>query len=174
MTLLPGDVILTGTPDGISPLADGDIVEVEIDGIGVLRNPVRRRDAFASAIAGAPSGDVHIGNIRTVLFNWLFARHEGGNVRHPRRGHRSGEGQARADRPRCTRRCTWLGLDWDEGPDVGGPHEPYLQSQRVDHHRELVATLEADGEVYRCYCTREDIKARGTATGYDRFCRHAN
>src|SRR5687767_292372 len=65
----------------------------------------------------------------------------------------------------------WLGLDWDEGPDVGGPHEPYLQSQRGPFHREMLDKLVASGAVYRCYCTREEVVARGTKTGYDRYCR---
>lgn len=120
--------------------------------------------------AWGPSGDVHIGNVRTVLFNWLFARHGGGTFII-----RIEDTDKEKSKPELFSRMfetlTWLGLDWDEGPDKGGPHEPYLQSQRADGHRELVAKLEAEGKVYRCYCTRDEIKARGTATGYDRFCR---
>lgn len=120
--------------------------------------------------AWGPSGDVHIGNVRTVLFNWLFARHSGGKFII-----RIEDTDKEKSKPelfdRMYETLSWLGIDWDEGPDIGGPHEPYLQSRRAELHRELVAKLEAEGKVYRCYCTRDEIKARGTPTGYDRFCR---
>lgn len=120
--------------------------------------------------AGSPSGDIHIGNMRTVLFNWLFARHQGGTF-----VWRVEDTDAeRANRELITVAMDtfrWLGIDWDEGPEVGGPHEPYFQSERADSHREALAKLEAEGKLYRCTCTREEIKARGTPTGYDRHCR---
>ena len=81
MTLLPGDVILTGTPAGVGGRSTTAIeVEVEVVGIGTLRNPVvGRRDASVRCrFAPAPSGSLHVGNARTALFNWLFARHHGG------------------------------------------------------------------------------------------------
>jgi glutamyl-tRNA synthetase len=120
--------------------------------------------------AGSPSGDIHIGNMRTVLFNWLFARHEGGTF-----VWRVEDTDAeRANRELISVAIDtfrWLGIDWDEGPEVGGPHEPYFQSERADLHRDALAKLESEGKLYRCTCTREDIKARGTPTGYDRHCR---
>jgi glutamyl-tRNA synthetase len=120
--------------------------------------------------AWGPSGDVHIGNVRTVLFNWLFARHAGGKFII-----RIEDTDKEKSKPELFNRMyetlSWLGLDWDEAPDKGGPHAPYLQSERVESHREIVERLEAEGKVYRCYCTREEVVARGTKTGYDRFCR---
>jgi glutamyl-tRNA synthetase len=120
--------------------------------------------------AWGPSGDVHIGNVRTVLFNWLFARHAGGKF-----VIRIEDTDREKSKPELFNRMyetlAWLGLDWDEAPDIGGPYAPYLQSERVELHREALAQLEATAVVYRCYCTRDDIKARGVATGYDRFCR---
>jgi len=120
--------------------------------------------------AGAPSGDIHIGNMRTVLFNWFFARHEGGTF-----VWRVEDTDPERAKPELIARAAetfrWIGIDWDEGPEVGGPHEPYRQSQRDAKYREALAELEESGAVYRCYCTREDIQARGVKTGYDRFCR---
>jgi glutamyl-tRNA synthetase len=120
--------------------------------------------------AGAPSGDIHIGNLRTLLFNWFFARHEGGTF-----VWRVEDTDPERAKPELIERAAetfrWIGIDWDEGPEVGGPHEPYRQSQREPMHRDALTKLEAAGVVYRCYCTRDDIKARGVATGYDRFCR---
>jgi glutamyl-tRNA synthetase len=120
--------------------------------------------------AGAPSGDIHIGNMRTLLFNWFFARHEGGTF-----VWRVEDTDPERAKPELIERAAetfrWIGIDWDEGHEVGGPHEPYRQSQREAMHREALVKLEADGKLYRCYCTRDDIKARGVKTGYDRFCR---
>ena len=72
----------------------------------------------------------------------------------------------------------WLGIDWDEGPDVGGPHEPYRQSQRLDIYREMTDRLLSQGDAYPCYCTEEELEerrkaalARGEAPGYDGKCR---
>src|SRR5207248_5099288 len=79
--------------------------------------------------AGAPSGDLHLGNIRTVLFNWMFARHEGGTF--VWRVEDTDPERAKAELiERGMETLRWLGIDWDEGPGVGGPHEPYRQSQR--------------------------------------------
>ncbi len=120
--------------------------------------------------AGAPTGDLHIGNVRTALFNWLFARHQGGAFIL-----RVEDTDPEKSKPELIERVfetlRWLGLDWDEGPDVGGPHAPYLQSRRTDQHKQALRNLEESGSVYRCYCTKDDINARGTKSGYDRFCR---
>ncbi len=121
--------------------------------------------------AGAPSGDLHIGNVRTALFNWLFARAEGGTFII-----RVEDTDPEKAKPELIARgletFRWLGIDWDEGPEVGGPHEPYRQSERAESHRAALAKLQDAGAVYRCYCTREEVVARGTKTGYDRFCRN--
>jgi glutamyl-tRNA synthetase len=117
-----------------------------------VTSPVRCR------FAPAPSGSIHVGNARSALFSWLFARHNGGSfvLR-----------VEDTDASRVTEEAyhgvlgslRWLGLDWDEGPDVGGPHGPYRQSQRTDVYRELVDRMIGDGNAYRCYCTAEELEA---------------
>ncbi len=137
-----------------------------------MSTPQRRGGAEGVRVrfAGAPSGNIHIGNMRTLLFNWLWARHTGGAF-----VWRVEDTDPEKAKPELITRdaetLRWLGIDWDEGPEVGGPHEPYRQSQRTSMHRAALEKLEASGAVYRCYCTREDIQARGVKTGYDRFCR---
>ena len=108
--------------------------------------------------APSPTGYLHIGGARTALFNWLYARHNGGTfvVR-----------IEDTDKERSTDENTaaileglrWLGLDWDEGPEVGGPHAPYFQSQRGDRYRLFIDRLLAEGKAYRCYCTAAEIDA---------------
>lgn len=121
--------------------------------------------------APSPSGDQHLGNIRTAIFNWLFTRHEGGTF-----VLRIEDTDPERSKPelfgRIYEAIRWVGLDWDEGPDIGGPHAPYLQSERRQADAETLGQLEGEGKVYRCYCTRSDVLARGTKTGYDRHCRN--
>ena len=95
MTLLPGDLILTGTPDGVGPIEDGDTVSITIEGIGTLTNPVVRKGKSMTAadkvrvrFCPSPTGTPHVGLVRTALFNWAYARHTGGDLRLPHRGHR--------------------------------------------------------------------------------------
>jgi glutamyl-tRNA synthetase/nondiscriminating glutamyl-tRNA synthetase len=108
--------------------------------------------------APSPTGLLHIGNARTALYNWLFARHTGGEfllriedtdldrseVRH--------ETQLMED-------LRWLGLEWDEGPGVEGPHAPYRQSERLNIYREHTERLLREGNAYRCFCTNEELEA---------------
>jgi glutamyl-tRNA synthetase len=105
-----------------------------------------------------------------ALFNWLYARHEGGTFIV-----RIEDTDPEAARPEFIEpildALRWLGLDWDEGLHAGGAHGPYRQSERRDVHLEALRKLEEAGAVYRCTCTREDIAARGTKMGYDRHCR---
>jgi glutamyl-tRNA synthetase len=127
--------------------------------------------------APAPSGSLHVGNVRSALFSWLWARHHDGvfvlRVED-------------TDASRVTEEAfrgvlddlRWLGLDWDEGPEVGGPHGPYRQSERGDRYEAAVAELLANGHAYPCYCTPEELeerneaaKARGEPPGYDGRCR---
>ena len=127
--------------------------------------------------APAPSGSIHVGNVRTGLFSWAFARHHGGafvlRVED-------------TDSSRVTEEAyhgvmdslRWLGIDWDEGPDVGGPHGPYRQSQRMEIYRETVERLRTQGDAYACYCTESELEqrraaamARGEPPGYDGRCR---
>lgn len=120
--------------------------------------------------APAPSGDKHVGNVRTALFNWAFARHEGGTFIV-----RIEDTDPVKHRPELIESTLemlrWIGIDWDEGPDVGGPHAPYRQSERRPLHERTLQELVDGDHVYRCWCTRDDIRARGVKTGYDRFCR---
>src|SRR6478736_4277744 len=114
----------------------------------------------------SPTGTPHVGLIRTALFNWAYARHHGGKfvfrIEDTDAARDSEESyQAILDALR------WLGLTWDEGPEVGGPHEPYRQSQRRDLHREVVAKLLAAGEAYESFSTPEEVEERHKAAGRD-------
>ncbi len=126
--------------------------------------------------APSPTGYLHIGGARTALFNWLFARRHGGvfvlrieDTDAERSSEEMVEGILDGMR--------WLGLEWDEGPKVDGPHAPYFQSQRLDRYRAVAGRLVAQGHAYRCYCTPEQLQERrsaaeaaGGAWTYDRAC----
>ena len=125
----------------------------------------------------SPTGEPHVGNIRTAIFNWLFARHHGGaflirieDTDQARKVEGAVEGQLAA--------LSWLGIDWDEGPDIGGPYGPYVQSERLTLYRDAVDRLLESCAAYRCYCSTERLaemrraQARRKApAGYDRRCR---
>ena len=109
--------------------------------------------------APAPSGSIHVGNVRTGLFSWAFARHHGGafvlRIEDTDASRVTEEAfQGVMDSLR------WLGIDWDEGPDVGGPHAPYRQSQRLDIYRDTTERLLAQGDAYPCYCTEDELEER--------------
>ncbi len=106
--------------------------------------------------APSPTGYLHIGGARTALFNWLWARHTGGTfvlrIEDTDRGRSTKEAvDAILDGLR------WLGLDWDEGPEVGGPHGPYFQMLRLDLYRSYAERLVSEGKAYACYCTKEEL-----------------
>jgi glutamyl-tRNA synthetase len=112
--------------------------------------------------APSPTGYLHVGGARTALFNWLFARRHGGifvlRIEDTDAGRSSAEMvDGILDGMR------WLGLDWDEGPLVGGPHGPYFQSERIDRHRAMAEDLVGRGKAYYCYCTPDELKARREA-----------
>ncbi|TMK53681.1 MAG: glutamate--tRNA ligase [Actinobacteria bacterium] len=126
--------------------------------------------------APAPSGSIHVGNARTALFNWLYARHNGGvmvlRVEDTDRS-RVTEESYRA----VLEDLRWLGLDWDEGPEAGGPYAPYRQSERLDIYRGVIDQLLLAGLAYPCYCTPEELEERrkaamaaGRRPGYDGRC----
>lgn len=136
------------------------------------KRPVRVR------MAPSPTGYFHLGSARTALFNWLYARHTGGKF------------ILRIEDTDQTRlvpdslqdimdSLRWLGLDWDEGPEVGGPYGPYFQSQRLPLYREWAERLVREGLAYRCYCSEERLEAlrqeqrarKEPVIGYDRHCR---
>ena len=126
--------------------------------------------------APSPTGYLHVGGARTALFNWLYARRHGGTF--VLRIEDTDVERSSADMVTgILDGLRWLGLDWDEGPDAGGPHGPYYQSERLDRYRDAAATLVANGFAYYCYCTPERLRAerekaeqRGEAWQYDRAC----
>ncbi len=129
-------------------------------------------------MAPSPTGRLHIGTARTTLYNWLLARHHGGTlvlrIEDSDRARSSEEFMQD-----ILEAIRWMGLDWDEGPEVGGPYGPYLQSQKLDRYREVAESLRARGLAYPCYCTPEELAARrkemerrGEPPKYDRRCLH--
>jgi nondiscriminating glutamyl-tRNA synthetase len=116
-------------------------------------------DRVRTRFAPSPTGDLHVGNARTALFAWLLARGSGGTFvlrlddTDVERNEAGAEARILAD-------LRWLGLDWDEGPDVGGPRGPYRQSERGPRHREAVADLLRSGAGYRCFCTPASLAAK--------------
>ncbi|MGP3926191.1 glutamate--tRNA ligase [Streptomyces sp. 8N616] len=125
----------------------------------------------------SPTGNPHVGLVRTALFNWAFARHHGGTL-----VFRIEDTDAARDSEESYEALLdamrWLGFDWDEGPEVGGPHAPYRQSQRMEVYADVARRLQERGFAYPCYCTtqelderREAARAAGKPSGYDGKCR---
>lgn len=114
----------------------------------------------------SPTGTPHVGLIRTALFNWAYARHTGGKMIF-----RIEDTDAKRDSEESYNQLldalAWLGIDWDEGVNVGGPHEPYRQSQRGDIYQDVIAKLRAAGHVYESYSTPEEVEARHKTAGRD-------
>ena len=128
--------------------------------------------------APSPTGDLHVGNIRTALFDWAYARHTGGTFIFRIED---------TDTTRVTNEyiaaaidtLRWLGLQWDEGPEVGGEYGPYLQSQRLDIYAHWAQKFLDQKDAYYCFCTAEELEARreaqraaNVAPGYDGQCRN--
>ena len=109
---------------------------------------------------------VHVGLLRTALFNWAHARHTGGQL-----VFRIEDTDASRDSEESYRHLLdslrWLGIDWDEGPEVGGPHGPYRQSERHEIYRDVAAKLLAAGHAYESFSTNEEVDARRIAAGQD-------
>ncbi|GAA0323611.1 glutamate--tRNA ligase [Streptomyces turgidiscabies] len=125
----------------------------------------------------SPTGNPHVGLVRTALFNWAYARHTGGTF-----VFRIEDTDAARDSEESYEQLLtslrWLGFDWDEGPEIGGPHAPYRQSQRMDVYKDVAARLLEAGRAYHCYCSTEELDARrdaaraaGRPSGYDGHCR---
>ena len=112
----------------------------------------------------SPTGTPHVGLVRTALFNWAYARHTGGTfvfrIEDTDAARDSAESYAA-----LLDALRWLGLDWDEGPEIGGPYPPYRQSERSEIYRDVVSRLLAAGEVYEAYSTPEEVEARHVAAG---------
>jgi glutamyl-tRNA synthetase len=128
--------------------------------------------------APSPTGKLHIGGARTAIYNWAFARSTGGTFilriedTDPTRS-------TDENTQIILRALRWLGLDWDEGPEAGGPHGPYLQTERMGTYAAALDKLQAEGKVYPCFCSKDELDAKRAAaeadgnayTGYDRTCR---
>lgn len=151
--------------------SDRPVALTEADVLGDL-DPTAVRVRFPPS----PTGNPHVGLVRSALFNWAFARHYGGKLVlriEDTDAARNSEESLQS----VIASLRWLGLDWDEGPEVGGPFGPYLQSERLDVYAGIVGKLLAGGYAYKCFCTREEIEARHKAAGrsgpagYDGFCR---
>jgi glutamyl-tRNA synthetase len=133
--------------------------------------PVRVR------FAPSPTGKVHAGNIHTAIFDYLLARHTGGTFI-LRIEDTDVERKEAGAVEHMMEALKWLGLDWDEGPGVGGPYTPYYQSQRLHLYKDAAEKLVAQGDAYYCYCSserlekmRKEKEARKESTAYDRLCR---
>jgi nondiscriminating glutamyl-tRNA synthetase len=133
-------------------------------------------DIIRTRFAPSPTGFMHVGNVHTALFSWLTARHFGGQFLLRIED---------TDEVRSTPEALnviygglrWLGLNWDEGPDIGGPHAPYVQSERLDIYHSYLDKLLEEGRAYKCYCTPEELeqerqimRARGQAPRYSGRC----
>ncbi|MFJ8141942.1 glutamate--tRNA ligase [Streptomyces sp. NPDC096013] len=125
----------------------------------------------------SPTGNPHVGLVRTALFNWAFAKHHQGTL-----VFRIEDTDAARDSEESYDQLLdslrWLGFDWDEGPEVGGPHAPYRQSQRMDIYQDVARKLQDAGRAYPCYCSTAELDARrdaaraaGRPSGYDGHCR---
>ncbi|GAB2932156.1 glutamate--tRNA ligase [Streptomyces heilongjiangensis] len=125
----------------------------------------------------SPTGNPHVGLVRTALFNWAYARHTGGTF-----VFRIEDTDAARDSEESYEQLLdslrWLGFTWDEGPEIGGPHAPYRQSQRMETYAEIARKLQDAGHAYFCYCTaseleerRDAARAAGRPSGYDGKCR---
>ena len=135
-------------------------------------------DKVRVRFAPSPTGRLHIGGARTAIFNWAFARAMGGTFIlriEDTDPERSTEENVQV----ILNAMKWLGLDWDEGPEVGGEAGPYFQMQRMDTYAEALERLRERGAVYPCFCTKEELDAKreaaekteGGYAGYDRTCR---
>jgi len=126
--------------------------------------------------APSPTGSLHIGSARTALFNYLFARHNGGCLILRSEDTDAARSETHLEEA-ILADLRWLGLDWDEGPDRGGPAAPYRQSERGDSYREAARRLVDEGHAYHCFCSQERLEERraeelaaGRMPKYDRAC----
>ncbi|HSE70761.1 MAG TPA: glutamate--tRNA ligase [Nocardioidaceae bacterium] len=148
------------------------MTEAPVDVLGDIA-PEKVRVRFPPS----PTGSLHVGNVRSALFNWAFARHFGGTlvlrIEDTDLARNTPEGYASV-----IDSLRWLGIEWDEGPEVGGPYGPYLQSERFDTYREIARKLHEAGKAYDCYCSQEEVderrdaaRAESKTSGYDGHCR---
>lgn len=138
----------------------------------MLKEPIRVR------FAPSPTGPFHIGGARSALFNWLLAKKQGGTLI-LRIEDTDRERSTKESEENIKEALRWLGMDWDEGIDVGGEYGPYRQTERLEIYRQYTEKLLAEGLAYHCYCTDEELEAerqnqlqRGETPLYSGRCRH--
>src|SRR5581483_11057957 len=143
-----------------------------------ITKPWRPMSNVRVRFAPSPTGFLHVGGARTALFNWLFARHSGGKFIL-----RIEDTDRERSKPEyeeaIIRDLQWLGLDWDEGPSIGGPHGPYRQTERASLYREQLKKLLATGTAYHCFCGYKELEgeraaaqAEGKTYRYSGKCRN--
>ncbi|HET6626611.1 MAG TPA: glutamate--tRNA ligase, partial [Nocardioidaceae bacterium] len=148
------------------------MAEAPVDVLGGIE-PSKVRVRFPPS----PTGSLHVGNVRSALFNWSFARHFGGTlvlrIEDTDLARNTPEGYASV-----IDSLRWLGIGWDEGPEIGGPFAPYLQSERFEKYAAVADQLRGSGKAYDCYCSQEEVEERRAAaraenktSGYDGHCR---
>ena len=136
-------------------------------------------DSVRVRFAPSPTGALHVGSARTAIYNWAFARRTGGTFI-LRIDDTDPERSTEENTRQILRSLEWLGLDWDEGPEVGGDFGPYYQTQRAENHAAALEQMKANGTAYACFCTAEELAAKRekaaqtseSARGYDRTCRY--
>ncbi|NLT94076.1 MAG: glutamate--tRNA ligase, partial [Clostridia bacterium] len=135
-------------------------------------------DNIKVRFAPSPTGPLHIGGARSALFNYLLARRHGGKMV-LRIEDTDLERSSRESEENIIESLKWLGLDWDEGPDVGGEFGPYRQTERLKIYAEVAQKLIEQGQAYRCYCTEEELEeqrqafiAKGELPRYSGCCRN--
>ncbi len=127
--------------------------------------------------APSPTGQLHIGGVRTAIYNWAFARSNGGSFI-LRIDDTDPERSTKENTDAILDALRWLGIDWDEGPEIAGPAGPYFQTQRLEIYQQTLEKMKKDSTVYPCFCSAEELAAKREAnqktagyTGYDRTCR---
>ena len=136
-------------------------------------------DQIRVRFAPSPTGRLHIGGARVAIYNWAFARANGGTFV-LRIDDTDPERSTQENTDQILRSLKWLGLDWDEGPEVGGDHGPYFQTQRKEHYQRALQKLIDSGNAYPCFCSAEELEAARAAAhergdsfqGYQRTCRN--
>ena len=160
--------------DGAAPATDPSATDPSALAPSALAPATAGKVPVRVRFPPSPTGALHVGNLRSALFNWAFARHAGGafilRIEDTDRARSTDESyRSVLDDLR------WLGLGWDEGPEVGGAYGPYLQSERLDIYADVATRLRESGATYDCYCTADEVTARNSAAGrspgYDGHCR---
>ncbi len=137
-------------------------------------------DRVRVRFAPSPTGALHVGGARTAIYNWAFARRHGGKFI-LRIDDTDIERSTVENTAQILRSLEWLGMDWDEGPEVGGPFGPYFQTERAQNYVAALESMKAKGSAYPCFCSPEELEAKRASAraaegvlGYDRICRRLN